>query len=54
MQDEKEQIEKLNALCFLLIKICVDTDTKSMKLVQENVMFLDKELGDWEVVIKKK
>ena len=47
------EVEKLNAVCFWLIKMCVDTNATSAKVAQENVNVFGKPLGNWEISVKK-
>ncbi len=47
------EIEKVNAMCFYLINQCLDTNAKTMKIKQENVTHLGKDVGTWEITVKK-
>lgn len=46
--------EKLNAICFWLIEQCAKTNATTMTVTQENVTKLGENLGDWEIIVKKK
>lgn len=41
-----KKVEKVNAYCFALIKICRSTEAESMKLTQEKVTYLGEDIGD--------
>lgn len=47
------EVEKLNAVCFWLIKMCSEMNSMSAKIVQENVVRFGSHLGTWEIKIKK-
>lgn len=47
------QTEKLNSICFWLIKQCVDANAKTMAVTQENVNFQGKPLGNWKITVEK-
>ena len=47
------EIEKLNAICFILIGKCIDTNADEMNIEQKNVTRLGKILGDWKISVKK-
>lgn len=52
------EIEKVNMCCAYLIKQCVETNATSMKIEQkgfhQETEHGRKELGDWEVVVRRK
>lgn len=48
------EAETLNAICFWLIKVCRETNANEMKVTQKKVNFLGKDLGDWEIIVRKK
>lgn len=47
------EIEKLNAYCFALIGICRSTDAEEMNVLQENVTYLGKSIGNWRITVSK-
>lgn len=47
------EVEKANAYCFALIKICRENNAESLTLTQENVSYLGESIGTWEIKIKK-
>lgn len=51
-------LEKVNMCCAYLIKQCVDTNAESMKIEQKGfhkeTEHGRQELGDWEVIVRKK
>lgn len=51
---QKDEISKLNQICFWLIDKCIQTEADFMKITQKNVNFEGVELGDWEIIIKRK
>lgn len=50
---EMDEVQKLNAYCFALIKICRSTGAETMTVKQENVTYLNEQIGTWEIIIKK-
>ncbi|MEW6126702.1 MAG: hypothetical protein AB1757_06665 [Acidobacteriota bacterium] len=48
------EVEKLNAICFWLIKQCAETAAETMTITQEQVYNGEKQLGDWEIIVRKK
>jgi hypothetical protein len=48
-----KEIEKINAYCFALIGICRETNAETMTLEQKKVTHFGKDIGDWEVVVRK-
>jgi hypothetical protein len=49
-----DEVEKLNAICFWLIKKCRETNADTMTITQENVTYLKEPLGNWEIIVRKK
>ncbi len=46
-------MELINAYCFGLIKRAKETEAQKMTITQENVKYLDEELGDWKITVEK-
>ena len=53
MKKELNEVEKINAICFYLIDICIETNAEKLVLTQANVIKKKKKLGNWEITIKK-
>jgi len=49
-----EELQKLNMVCFYLIKQCEETNAEEMKIEQKNVTNKGEKLGDWEIIVRKK
>ena len=49
-----DETEKLNLICFSLIKTCRETGAETITLTQENVTYFGENLGDWEIITRKK
>lgn len=47
------EVDKLNAVCFWLIKQCNDTNADMMKVTQEGVSILGENIGNYEIVVNK-
>lgn len=47
------EIDKINTYCFALIKACRETNAETMTLTQTNVTYLNKNIGSWEITVKK-
>ena len=47
------ELDKLNAVCFWLIKQCIDTNATDLKVSQDGVHLHGKPIGDWKITIKK-
>ena len=52
-KDMPREAKMLNQVCFWLIKQCQDTNAEEMKITQENVTVDKKNIGDWEIQVKK-
>jgi len=50
----ESEIQKLNAVCFWLIKMCSDTNSETATISQDKVHRGEKQLGDWIITVKKK
>jgi hypothetical protein len=48
------ELEKLNAICFWLINECVATNAETMTVTQNGVHIKKKQIGDWEIIVRKK
>ena len=51
---DKNEIEKMNAVCFWLIGQCLETNAEKMKITQDKVTFHGEDIGDWEIIVRKK
>jgi hypothetical protein len=49
-----ERTAKLDAICFWLIQQCIETEAETMTINQKNVKREGQELGDWEIIVRKK
>ena len=47
------EVEKLNGICFWLIKMVNETNAEEATMEYKNVMQFGKPLGDWQITIKK-
>jgi len=45
--------EKLNTVCFFLIKVANERKVEEFKLQQKGVQNMDEKLGDWEIIVRK-
>jgi hypothetical protein len=45
--------EKLNTICFFLIKTANEKNVEEFKIQQKKVIHMDEELGDWEIIVRK-
>ncbi len=54
MKKEQLEIEKMNMVCFYLIKKANETNAETMTINQKTVTYLGKSIGDWEIIVKKK
>lgn len=49
-----DEIQKMNAIVFWLIKKCRETNAETMTITQENVTEHGKNVGDWEVIVRRR
>lgn len=49
-----EEIQKLNMCGYYFIKICRETNAEELTHTLEGVTFEGKQLGDWEIIVRKK
>lgn len=47
------EVEKANAYCFGLIKMCHEADAAELTMTQKNVTHLGKGIGSWEVTVRQ-
>ena len=47
------EIDKMNSVCFWLIKQCAETKADVMCITQEKVHQFGKQLGDYNITVKK-
>jgi hypothetical protein len=48
------EVEKLNAVCFWLIKQCQATNAQTMTVDQTGVHHLGQQIGDWSISVRKR
>lgn len=48
------ELEKMNAICFALIHACRETNAEEMTLTQSGVHHKGEQLGDWEIIVRRK
>lgn len=53
MAKEMTEVEKMNAVCFWLINVCREANAETLTVTQKGVMHLGKDVGNWEVTVKK-
>lgn len=49
----RDEIEKVNAVCFWLIRMAEEANSATTTITQEKVHVGEKQLGDWKITIKK-
>lgn len=49
-----DAIQKMQMVCYWLIEQCIQTEAEEMKITQQNVTKGKENLGDWEIIVKKK
>ena len=47
------ELKTLNRICFWLVDKCRETNAESMRIVQEKIIHNGKNIGNWEITIKK-
>lgn len=50
----KDRIETLNKICYWLIIQCIESGADEMVVGQEGFHKGKKQLGDWEIVVRRK
>ena len=47
------EIRKLNEAGFVFVKLCMDANAETLKHTLTGVTYVDKEIGDWQIVVKR-